>query len=158
MYYGSNRIYVALRLDDGRLNQFMQKCSDIVDRCGNRPFLSFTILLKDRKKSLCTKLGNLLPLLETMRVTGFEPDRNYYRQSNPLLNKEKQRSIESGRSLFNIDSSLASGEVYARAIALGRRVRDEEWSFSKLASRFEEFVKFVSKKTQLTRAKWPATF
>lgn len=69
--------------------------------------------------------------------------------------EKKVRSIASGASVFRFRLNPVGMDILGRAIALGRRARDEDWSKTKLEVTFEKFVNFASRPKRQRSKPWP---
>jgi hypothetical protein len=161
LYYGSRRYFFLMStscVSDDPVEEISKavcearKLGRLVKLCGKSPFLSFEFLSMCDN---CVCLEDLLGLLEVVRATGFEPDKEYI-AGNGTRRQEKARSIESAKSMVHTHSRehQRASVAIARAIAMGRRARDREWSTLKLVKRFGEFLELV--KVRPRKRRWPA--
>lgn len=162
IFYGNNRFGIQFRLDSVDFATGIQQCRSIVKTCGPRPFLELRLSQLGTNTKILPHIAKLLPLLELMRDLKFEPDRNFV-PGDHTNREDKARSIANGRSLFQNVLYSAVHDALGRAMALGRRARDEEWTQAQLEQRFAEFVKFALKGPKKhippkRPPKWPATF
>ncbi|KJX93061.1 hypothetical protein TI39_contig4425g00001 [Zymoseptoria brevis] len=150
MWYSSQRVYISCDTHYNTVERSMRRVRRLTLLIGPSPFLSFGIKFISYK---WWRIEKLIDLLEAMRASGFEPC-NGYVSGDGVPAEEKIRSIASGCSILEIPTK--GGEKFrepvGRAIALGRRARDEGWSQAKLAEHFAELVAF----SQSRKRKWPA--
>ncbi|KAK5125767.1 hypothetical protein LTR85_012043 [Meristemomyces frigidus] len=95
-----------------------------------------------------------------MRATGFEPATREYqpreRESyTDHAGKQKTRLALGENSIFSLSNSDhgAVEQVLERAVSLGRRARDEEWTQERLIEEFNGFVKRGGKYPKPTKGK-----
>ena len=94
-----------------------------------------------------------------MRATGFDPAVNEY-QPGRTATGMSWRGIEVSRlqcgkeSVFRISQSHTQVEqVLEKAVALGRKARDEGWTEDQLATEYAGFVKRKGKDPRPSKAK-----
>ncbi|KAI6797774.1 hypothetical protein KC363_g288 [Hortaea werneckii] len=134
----------------------VEALASIVKTCGKAPFkeISFWIFGPIRP---C--LTNLLPLLEMMRATGFDPTAEPY-EPNPKYfttadgESVKRQSITRD-SIFRMQGVTHGPlqEDLEIAFALPRRARDEGWTAEKFETEFKAFVKRKGTKPRPKKAK-----
>ncbi|KAI6899959.1 hypothetical protein KC334_g8883 [Hortaea werneckii] len=130
--------------------------TSIVKTCGKSPFkeISFEV-----RGSTRPHLINLFPLLEMMRVTGFDPTTGSY-EPRPIhftteTGKSAKRQHTTEGSIF-IMQSFTHGPLQAdleSAFALPRRAREEGWTAQRFETEFKAFVKRKGKSPKPKKAK-----
>ncbi|KAK3715853.1 hypothetical protein LTR37_006836 [Vermiconidia calcicola] len=141
VYFGRQCCFITINLDKDRLEKHIEKLSAIVLLCGPKPFKRLTIHVKG---SVWERLDMMLGLLEFMRRTGFEPATGEYQ----LPRTSKDLCNVSNTSVFRM-KKIAFGKVQfilEKALALGRRARDEQWTEERLATHFGAPVRTQRKK------------
>lgn len=150
IYYGSVNVSFTASLLEEKWAMFLQNLRAIVHTCGQHPFKGFHIVIMGQ---VWERLDNLLPLLEFMRSSGFEPACATYQERRDRPGSYGNR-IHSPSSVFST-TTYASGNaqfVLEKALSLARRARVEEWSAERLAKSFAIFVK-VQKKEKGKKAR-----
>ena len=133
-------LHVSLKSND--IKSFVRKTHGLVAMQGPKPFKSFHFFVFSY---VWPHLQNLLPLLQLMRGTGFEPANEDY-VPQPVSDYGKR--FETNSSIFQMFySSYTDSEkgnvqlVLESALIMARKARAEGWSADKLATSFEGFVK-----------------
>lgn len=136
VHYRRNNFMLRVSLDSGAMNSVVKRIETIVSMCGHKPFGYLHIGVHG---SIWHKLEEFLPLLETMRATGFEPASQEYR----LAEKTDRIRYVSESSVFLMERcNFGNAQfVLEKALSLGRRARSEEWTAERLARRFKELAK-----------------
>ncbi|KAK5137460.1 hypothetical protein LTR08_008438 [Meristemomyces frigidus] len=146
IYYGNMTVYVRCRLDPPTLGVAIRPITGIVGDCGTQPFKKgFLILIGG---AVWQNLANILPLLEIMRATGFEPASKEYRprarEAYMQYNGTEKSRVPLGTDSMFLISNSSHGQVeqvLEKAVTLGRKARDEKWTQDQLATEFATFVK-----------------
>lgn len=143
IFYGTRRWKMSLRLGADTMIHFVSRMRDLVAMHGSNPFMGIHINVTHH---VWPHLQNMLPLLELMRETGFDPARErYVPQPTDWIYEGKR--CESRSSVFNMCNSMYSfyekGNVQLvleSALVMARRARAEGWSAEELAKYFARFV------------------
>ncbi|KAI7318944.1 hypothetical protein KC315_g9889 [Hortaea werneckii] len=149
-------VYATFSLSSPRFKYTVETLTSIVKTCGKSPFkkMSFYVLGPTRPH-----LINLLPLLEMMRATGFDPTNGTY---EPCIEhcvtstgKPAKRQLTSSRSIFHMlnQGRGALQEDLETAFALPRRAREEGWTAERFETEFKAFVKRKGTKPRPKKAK-----
>ncbi|KAI7221453.1 hypothetical protein KC333_g1752 [Hortaea werneckii] len=149
-------VYATFSLSSPRFKYTVETLTSIVKTCGKSPFkkMSFYVLGPTRPH-----LINLLPLLEMMRATGFDPTNGTY---EPCIEhcvtstgKPAKRQLTSSRSIFHMlnQGRGALQEDLETAFALPRRAREEGWTAERFETEFKAFVKRKGTKLRPKKAK-----
>lgn len=157
MFWGNiPEVRAACDLSSAGFRYTVDALTTIVKTCGKSPFkkISFYVLGSTRPH-----LINLLPLLEMMRVTGFDPTTGSY-EPRPMYfptraGKSAKRQYTTGGSIF-IMQSFTHGPLQAdleSAFALPRRAREEGWTAQRFETEFKAFVKRKGKSPRPKKAK-----
>jgi len=98
-------------------------------------------------------LANMLPLLELMRAKGFEPADEDYTPRAPDMPTvasifRKKSAKLSSIFIWRAPREEALEEILEKAILLGRKARDEEWTKEQLKIKFNLFVKTEGNKAK----------
>ncbi|KAI7331231.1 hypothetical protein KC367_g8743 [Hortaea werneckii] len=154
-------INLMFSLSSPRFKYTIETLTSIVNTCGKSPFkkISFYVTGSTRPH-----LINLLPLLEMMRATGFDPANGTYepriRYFITTEGKSVKRQSTSSSSIFHMMNGAhgALQEDLETAFALPRRAREEGWTAERFETEFKAFVKRKStkprpKKTKTVEAK-----
>lgn len=158
VFYGNNSFRLIATLDFERFQAALELCHNIVKICGPRPFHGLKLDLGGIGPNVSQHdIVQLLPLLELMRKLKFEPDIRFVAGDAVTLD-DKVRSIASGASVFRSGLNAVGRDILGRAIALGRRARDQDWTETKLEVTFEKFVKFASRPKRQRSKPWPGIF
>ncbi|KAK3705453.1 hypothetical protein LTR37_013270 [Vermiconidia calcicola] len=141
VYFGRHCCYIAISPDKDVLKKYIEKLSAIFLLCGPKPFKSLTICVIG---GVWDKLDVMLGLLDFMRRTGFKPATKEYQ----LPRTSKDLRTVSDTSVFQIQNRTwgKAQFILEKALALGRRARDEEWTEERLATHFGVLVRTQRKK------------
>ncbi|KAK4547537.1 hypothetical protein LTR36_000494 [Oleoguttula mirabilis] len=157
IYFGNSTVYINGRLDLPTFAVAIKPIADIVRECGTRPFKDLVIRMNG---AVWPHLDELLPFLEIMRANEFEPATKEYKPSEretytDYPGKEKTRLPVGTDSIFSLSNEEhgAVEQVLEKAVTLGRRARDEQWTKEELAKAFTGFVARKGKDPKPPRAK-----
>ena len=145
------------RLQSATVATTARKIKMIAERFGPKPFGDFKILMIG---PVWLRLDTLLPLLETMRATGFEPATEDFKpeariQHISTRGRTTLRQRPASSSIFKMGSRNQGPlqEILERALVLGRRARDESWSKEDLIEEFEAFIRRKGKDSKPSKNK-----
>ena len=116
--------------------QVVRILNAIVSTCGPKPFSAFRIYFY---RTPTHHLDKILPLLEMMRRTGFEPATKPYR----LPEKSAWDGVKDDwtTSVFSLPLSMGRLQfVLEKALCLARSARAEGWGPERLAKVYKKFV------------------
>ncbi|KAI6912542.1 hypothetical protein KC318_g8222 [Hortaea werneckii] len=149
-------VFADIRLCSPRFKSTVETLTSIVKTCGKSPFkkISFYVTGSTRPH-----LINLLPLLEMMRATGFDPTNGKYQPDSKhiitITGKSVIRKYISRSSIFNMRDGNHGPlqEDLETAFALPRRAREEGWTAERFETEFKAFVKRKGTKPRPKKAK-----
>ncbi|KAI7087245.1 hypothetical protein KC356_g4336 [Hortaea werneckii] len=157
IFWGNvSKVFISCQPSSPQFKYTVEALTSVVKTCGKSPFKTITFYVTG---SIRPHLINLLPLLEMMRATGFDPTDAEYR-SNPQVfttkeGKSVKRQYESLYSIFLMRSSNHGPlqEDLETAFALPRRAREEGWTAERFETEFTAFVKRKGKDPKPKKAK-----
>jgi hypothetical protein len=134
-YYANNDIRGLIDLETKMMVEVVRELDAIVSTCGPKPFFNFQISFYH---TVWPYLDKMLPLLELLRRTGFEPATKPYR----LPEKSAWDGVKDERdtSVFSLQSKGRLQFVLEKALCWARRARAEGWSRERLAKAYTKFV------------------
>ncbi|GAB1738568.1 hypothetical protein NU219Hw_g3372t1 [Hortaea werneckii] len=148
-------VSVRLTLSSPKFKDTVEALTSIVKTCGKSPFKEMSFYVHGSTRP---HLINLLPLLEMMRATGFDPTNGTY---EPFIKycvtstgKPAKRQLTT-RSIFHM-MNVGRGalqEDLETAFALPRRAREEGWTAERFETEFKAFVKRKGTKPRPKKAK-----
>ena len=138
------RVALMFSLSSPKFKHTTETLTSIVKTCGKSPFkkISFWVTGSTRPH-----LINLLPLLEMMRATGFDPTNGTYEPRISYFTTTEGKSVKrqytSSSSIFFMMNGPhgALQEDLETAFALPRRAREEGWTAERFETEFKAFVK-----------------
>ena len=137
MFYKKHQVFCGIHLDSTRLVALLQKIPQVISVCGPAPLMKFKLHFIG---SVWEHLQFLLPLLEFMRSTRFEPADQEYQPmiKQPGPGKARSHKASSLYSIFSMqsDDHGVLQEALERLVALGSKAQDSGWSKEKLATEF----------------------
>lgn len=121
-------------LDRVSFDKVAKRLAGIVLICGPKVFETFTL---DLFGAVWPNLESLLPMLELMRVTGFEPAAVEYKPK-ALIRSSRALATSSVFLVYKGSGNLEF--VLEKALSLARLARAQGWSAEKLAKLFTQYV------------------
>lgn len=154
-------VSVLCRLKGPKFQCVVETLAFVVKTCGKTPFKKISFKVRGPTRPY---LINLLPLLEMMRATGFDPtDYSYEPRPKQIIveyDEDKNRKLvkfqpTSETSIFHMGSWThgALQEDLETAFALPRRAREEGWTAERLGTEFKAFVKRQGRDPKPKKAK-----
>lgn len=157
IFWGNtSKVFISCQLSSPRFKYTVEALTSIVKTCGKSPFKNITFFVTGSTRP---HLINLLPLLEMMRATGFDPTNAEYKPDRQIFTTKEGKSVkrqyESSNSTFLMRSSAHGPlqEDLETAFALPRRAREGRWTVEHFETEFKAFVKRKGKNPKPKKAK-----
>lgn len=140
MWYKAQSFCMYAGEEPDKVAIYVGKLRSVIDRCGPNPFKKFYFCIP-AQYSLWPKLDEILPFLDFIRETGFEPATEEYKPN--LSVRGQDRKAVNYSSVFSMPSAnhATLQRVLEDAVTLGRKARHEDWSEEKLAAQFAAWKK-----------------
>jgi len=142
MYYAGNTFHLIEGSSAAGFTDGVRTIRTVVAACGPKPFRQFNVI----HSNYCLCLHSLLPLLELMHESGFEPATATYTGPDPYTDAKGfalyRNSATSVFRIFDNDNDLTPAEeVLEEALNIARKARQAGWTRQELAQEFWDFLK-----------------